>query len=141
MQAMQSEIWVLALAALLLLGHIMAAIRVKTQQYGVDWNTGARDGELPPLNAVAGRLERARDNFLETLPIAVIALFGVVLAGKANGLTAVAGWVWLAARVVYLPLYWAGVPKVRTLVWGVSMLALFTVLGVLVLGGTNHAAI
>ena len=131
---MATEILVLALAGLLLLAHIMLAIRLKTQQYGTDWNMGARDGELPPLNPVAGRLERARDNFMETLPLAVIGLFGVVLADKANAITAVAGWVWLAARVVYLPLYWTGVPKVRTLVWGVSLLALLTILGVLVLG-------
>ena len=131
---MASEILVLALAGLLLLAHIMLAIRLKTQQYGTDWNMGARDGELPPLNPVAGRLERARDNFMETLPLAVIGLFGVVLADKANAITAVAGWVWLAARVVYLPLYWTGVPKVRTMVWGVSLLALLTILGVLVLG-------
>lgn len=131
---MATEILILALAGLLLLAHIMAAIRLKTQQYGVDWNTGARDGDLPPLNPVAARLERARDNFMETLPIAVIGLFGVVLADKANMITAAAGWVWLAARVIYLPLYWTGVPKVRTLVWGVSLLALLTVLGVLVLG-------
>ena len=131
---MATEILILALAGLLLLAHIMLAVRLKTKQYGVDWNTGARDAELPPLNAVAGRLERARDNFIETLPLAVIGLFGVVLADKANAITAAAGWVWLAARAVYLPLYWTGVPKVRTLVWGVSLLALLTILAVLILG-------
>ncbi len=131
---MATEILILALAGLLLLAHIMLAVRLKTKQYGVDWNTGARDAELPPLNAVAGRLERARDNFIETLPLAVIGLFGVVLADKANAITAAAGWVWLAARVVYLPLYWTGVPKVRTLVWGISLLALLTILAVLILG-------
>ena len=82
----------------------------------------------------AARLERARNNYLETLPVAVIALFGVVLAGKTSNLTAIAGWVWLGARVVYLPLYWAGVPKVRTLVWLVATLALLVVLGVLLFG-------
>jgi uncharacterized MAPEG superfamily protein len=131
---MATEILILALAGLLLLVHIMAAIRLKTQQYGVDWNTGARDGDLPPLNPVAARLERARDNFIETLPLAIIGLFGVVLADKANAITAAAGWVWLAARVIYLPLYWTGVPKVRTLVWGVGLLALLIVLGVLIFG-------
>ncbi len=80
------------------------------------------------------RLERARDNYLETLPIAVIALLGVLLAGKANEATAIAGWVWLGARVVYLPLYWTGVPKVRTYVWTVALLALLVLLGVLLFG-------
>jgi len=125
---------VLALAAVLLLAHIMLAIRLKTRQYGAEWNMGARDEALPPLGPVAARLERARDNYLETLPIAVIALFGVVVAGKTSEITAIAAWIWLGARAVYLPLYWAGVPKVRTLVWGVALLALLVLLGVLVFG-------
>ena len=54
----------------------------------------------------------------------VIALIGVVVAGRASGTTALGGWIWLGARVVYLPLYWAGVPKVRTLVYMVSLVGL-----------------
>lgn len=131
---MQPEILILALAAVLLVAHIQLAIRFKTKQYGVDWNIGARDADLPPLNAVAGRLERARDNFLETLPIAIIALFGVVLAGKANALTAICGWVWLAGRAVYLPLYWSGVKGWRTLAWGIATLAILLVLALLIFG-------
>ncbi|BBC71879.1 membrane protein [Altererythrobacter sp. B11] len=131
---MPAELLVLALACLLLLAHVLLAGYYKTQQYGREWNMGARDEDLPPLNHVAGRLDRARGNFLETFPIAVAALLGVVLAGKAGPVSAAAAWVWLAARVIYLPLYWTGVPKVRTLVWGVGLLALLVVLGVLLLG-------
>ena len=131
---MKQELLVLALGALLLIVHIMAAIRAKTAQYGTDWNMGARDGDMPPLNDVAGRLERARDNFAETLPVAIIALLGVVVAGKDNGWSTAGSWLWLAARTIYLPMYWAGVPKVRTLVWASSMIGLLTVLGVLVFG-------
>lgn len=131
---MLAEITVLALSGLLMLVHIFAATHYKTKQYGVDWNMGARDEDTPPLNDIAGRLDRARGNFLETLPLAIIALFGVVLADKATNLTAIAAWVWLGARLIYLPLYWAGVPKVRTYVWAVSLLALLYVLGVLLVG-------
>jgi uncharacterized MAPEG superfamily protein len=131
---MPQEILVLALAAVLLVVHIQAAIRVKTKQYGIAWNMGARDEAMPQPDPVVGRLERARDNFLETLPIAIIALFGVVVAGKTSEVTAIAAWTWLAARALYLPLYWAGVPKVRTLVWGVGTLAILIVLAVLVFG-------
>lgn len=131
---MTNELTVLALAGLLLLAHVLIAARYKTMQYGIHWNAGARDEELPPLNPIAGRLDRARANFLETLPLAIIGLLGVVVAGKADGLTALAAWVWLAARVVYLPLYWAGVPYVRSAVWGVALLALLVPIGVLLLG-------
>ncbi len=131
---MPSEILILALAAVLLLVHIQVAIRAKTKQYGIEWNTGARDEDMPPPDPVVGRLERARDNFLETLPIAVIALFGVVLAGKTGTVTAIAGWVWLGARVIYLPLYWTGVPRVRTLVWAIGTAAILVVLASLIFG-------
>ncbi len=131
---MQSEITVLALSGVLMLVHIFAATHYKTKQYGLEWNMGARDENTEPLNDIAGRLDRARGNFLETLPLAIIVLFGVVLAGKATELTAIAAWVWLGARLVYLPLYWTGVPKVRTYVWAVSLLALLYVLGVILLG-------
>ena len=74
---MTTELTVLALGAVLLLVHIMLAIRLKTQHYGVEWNMGARDEALPPLNPVAARLERARDNFAETFPVAIVALLRI----------------------------------------------------------------
>lgn len=131
---MRPELTVLALSCFVLMAHVMCAIRIKTQQYGTQWNMGARDEDLPPLNPVAGRLARAQANFLETYPVAIVGLFGVVLAGKANDATMIAAWVWLGARLVYLPLYWAGIPKVRTLVWGVATAALIVPVLVLLFG-------
>lgn len=131
---MAEEIRILAWAAVLLLVHIFTAVHFKTKQYGVEWNTGARDETMPPLNPIAGRLERARDNFLETLPIALIALFGVVVAGKADAQTALGGWIWLGARSLYLVIYWAGIPKLRTLVFLVSLVGLGLVLRPLLAG-------
>jgi uncharacterized MAPEG superfamily protein len=125
---MATELTILAWGAVLLLVHIVAAVLVKTAQYGADWNMGARDEALPPLNPVGGRLARAQANFLETFPIAIVALLGVVLAGRTSDQTALGGWIWLAARTVYLPLYWTGVPKVRTLVFVASMVGLGMVL-------------
>ncbi|HLV06961.1 MAG TPA: MAPEG family protein [Croceibacterium sp.] len=131
---MPTELLVLALAAALLMVHVMLAGHIRTRQYGTEWNMGARDAEMPPLNPLAGRLLRAQENYQETLPVAVIALLGVMVADKTSDLTAAAAWVWLGARVIYLPLYASGVPKVRTLVWAIGTLAILTVLGVLLLG-------
>ena len=65
-----------------------------------------------------------------------MALAGTVLADRTGTLTAIGGAVWLAMRVVYLPLYWTGVPKVRTYVWLASMaglaLAIWPLLGALI---------
>lgn len=121
---MPQELLIAALGALLLLIHIFVAGHFKTKQYGVTWNTGARDEALPPLNPFAGRLVRAQANFQETFPVAIVALLGVVLAGRTSEWTAIGGWLWLGARVAYLPLYAKGVPKVRSIVFLVSMAGL-----------------
>ena len=131
---MPVELKILALGAVLLLVHIFAAVRFKTRQYGQAWNVGARDEPLPPLNPVAGRLARAQANFQETFPVAIVALLGVVVADQTSALTAIGGWIWLACRTIYLPLYAMGVPVVRTVVFGISIGGLGMVLWPLLLG-------
>ena len=131
---MAIELKILALSAILLIFNIFAAGNYKTKQYGKDWNMGARDEALPPLEPIAGRLVWAQANLLETLPIAIIALIGVVVAGKTSSNTALGGWIWLGARTVYLPLYWAGIPKLRSVVYLISLVGLGMVLWPLLIG-------
>jgi uncharacterized MAPEG superfamily protein len=131
---MPIELRIAALGALLLFVHIFIAARFKTAQYGRKWNAGARDEALPAPNPVTGRLIRAQANFEETFPIAIVALLGVVLAGRTSQWTAIGGWIWLGSRLVYLPLYWAGVPVIRTIVWTIGMIGLAIVLWPLLLG-------
>ena len=131
---MAVELKIAAFGALLLLVHIFTAVRFKTRQYGTKWNMGARDEVVPPLNPVAGRLARAQANFQETFPIAVVALLGVVIAGRTSEWTALGGWIWLGARIIYLPLYGFGVPVVRTATFVVSLIGLGMVLKPLLVG-------
>ena len=131
---MPVELRIAALGAVLLFAHIFAAIRAKTAQYGRAWNISARDEALAPPNAVVGRLTRAQANFAETFPIAIVALIGVVVAGRTSQWTALGGWIWLGARVVYLPLYGFGIPGWRTLVYAISMAGIFTTLWPLLAG-------
>ena len=131
---MPVELKIAALGAVLLLVHILVAGNARTKQYGRHWNVGARDEAQPPLNPVAARLARAQANFQETFPIAVVALLGVVIAGQTSPITAIGGWIWLAARTIYLPLYAMGVPVVRTVVFGISIGGLGMVLWPLLLG-------
>ncbi|RJG53997.1 hypothetical protein D0Z70_14415 [Sphingobium terrigena] len=125
---MAVELFVLAWSMVLLLIHIFAAAHVKTKQYGTNWNMGARDETLPPLNPVAGRLARAQANFQETLPIAIVALIGVVVAGRSSEMTMLGAHIWLGARILYLPVYALGIPKIRTLIFLVSLFGLGMVL-------------
>ena len=125
---MPVELKILALGAVLLFIHIFVATRFKTAQYGRKWNVSARDESLPEPSPVTGRLMRAQTNFQETFPIAIVALLGVVIADRTSQWTSVGGWIWLGARAVYLPLYWAGIPVVRTLVWTIALIGLAMVM-------------
>ena len=131
---MPIELKILALGALLLFIHIFIATRFKTAQSGRKWNVSARDQELPEPSPVSGRLIRAQANFEETFPIAIVALLGVVVAGKTSQWTALGGWIWLGARIVYLPLYWAGIPVIRTIAWTIALIGLAIVIEPLLLG-------
>ena len=131
---MPVELKIAAFGGVLLLVHIFAAVHLKTKQYGRQWNVGARDEALPPLNPVAGRLARAQANFQETFPIAILALLGVVIAQRTSSTTALGGWIWLGARAIYLPLYAMGVPVVRTVMFVISLVGLGMVIGPLLFG-------
>lgn len=123
-----AELAALAWGCVLALVHVFAAVRVKTRQYGTTWNMGARDEALPPPDPIVGRLARAQANFFETFPILIAAVLIVTIADRTSQWTAIGGWLWLGARVVYLPLYAAGVPRVRTPVWGLSIVGIGLIL-------------
>ncbi len=125
---MHPEILVLAWGTVLLLVNIFLAGHLKTRQYGADWNIGPRDAPMPLLEPRAARVKRAQDNLLETFPIAIAALLGVVLAGRTSAATTAGAWIWLAARVVYLPVYWAGIKGLRTVIFLISLIGLLMVL-------------
>ncbi len=125
---MTTELAVLAWGCLLALIHIFAAIRVKTRQYGTKWNVGARDEDLPSPEPLVGRLARAQANYFETFPVMAAAILIVNVANLESDWTAIGALLWLAARVIYLPLYAMGVPVVRTLAFFVSMVGIGMVL-------------
>lgn len=125
---MSVELKILAWGCLLAFVHIFAAAAAKTRQYGSRWNMGARDGPLPEPKPLVGRLMRAQSNFFETFPIMAAALLMVTVSGRGTGATQAAAMVWLGARILYLPLYAAGIPVVRSLVFAVSVAAIVIVL-------------
>ena len=131
---MPVELKIAAFGAVLLFIHIFIATRFKTRQYGRKWNVSARDDALPPPNELTGRTMRAQANFQETFPIAIVALLGVVIADRTSNHTALGGWIWLGARIIYLPLYAAGVPVIRTIVYTISIVGLAMVIWPLLAG-------
>ena len=131
---MPIELRIAAFGAVLLFVHIFATIRAKTAQYGRAWNISPRDEPTAPPNPMVGRLERAQANFAETFPIAVVALLGVVIAERTSEWTALGGWIWLGARIAYLPVYALGVTGLRTLIYAVSIAGLGMIIWPLLAG-------
>lgn len=125
---MNTELTILAWGCVLALVHVFAAVRVKTRQYGVAWNMGARDEVLPPPQPIVGRLARAQANFFETFPIAAATILIVSQAGLTSRWTEIGAIVWLAARILYLPVYAAGIPRIRTLIFLVSVVGIGMIL-------------
>ena len=121
---MTTELTLLAWTLALALVHIFAFDVARTGQYGVRWNTGARDAAMPPLSAIAERLRRAQDNLYETLPLFAAAVLILHVAGISTALTVLGCQLYFWGRVAYLPLYAAGVPWLRSLVWLVSFAGL-----------------
>jgi uncharacterized MAPEG superfamily protein len=90
-------------------------------------NLGNRDHQRP-LTVVGRRAERALDNMHEALPVFLALALLNMIVGTAAGMAVTGATVFLIARIVYVAIYVAGVPVVRTLVWGVSWVGLVMML-------------
>jgi hypothetical protein len=66
---MTTELAMLALSVVLGIVQIVLSAQTKNLPTGYLWAAGPRDEPRPPLTAMAGRLERALSNFLETFPL------------------------------------------------------------------------
>ncbi len=125
---MTLELKILAASIVLGLVQLLLAAQFKTRDRGLKWNLGPRDAPEKPLGALAGRLDRAGANFLETFPFfAAAVLMGAVL-GRHNALTQWGAVLYLAGRLLFVPLYAFGIPVLRTLAWGVATAGIVLVL-------------
>ncbi len=131
---MTVELRMLAFAVVLGLAQIIAASHAASLQRGYRWTAGPRDEPVPPLRGVAGRLDRALRNFLETFPLFAAAVLAAQLSGTHGALTEWGARLYLWARLLYLPLYAAGVPLARSLVWNVATVGIMLLVVALLLG-------
>ncbi|GGC16795.1 membrane protein [Oxalicibacterium flavum] len=125
---MTIELTLLACTLLLALFQIMLTAALRTRETGTDYNTGPRDTEGPPVGVLTGRMQRAQKNLFETLPLFIAAVLIVAIAQRESTLSLLGCWMYLLARIAYLPLYAAGVPVVRSLTWLVSVAGLLLVI-------------
>ena len=125
---MTTELMILGWTLVLALVQILLAAQMRTAETGLNYNMGARDAAGPPVRPVTARLQRAQANLFETLPLFAAAVLIAHVAGREGELTLWGSYAYLAARVLYVPLYAAGIPLVRSLVWLVSIAGLVAIL-------------
>ncbi|SMO37394.1 MAPEG family protein [Paracoccus laeviglucosivorans] len=119
---MSAETTALALAALLQAAQIGLAAMSMNRDVGAKWNAGPRDRQ-PEFSAVTGRLRRAVDNHFEGLVLFTIAVIVVSLSDAGGILTGFCAWLYVLARVAYIPAYAYGWTPWRSVIWGVGFLA------------------
>ena len=126
---MTTELTLLAWTLVLAVVQILLFDVARTGQYGIKWNTGPRDEDMPPLSPVAERLRRAQHNLYETLPLFIAAVLILHVVGIHSAKTVLACQLYFWGRVLYVPLYAFGVRMVRSIVWIVSFAGLVMLLG------------
>jgi uncharacterized MAPEG superfamily protein len=125
---MTIELKMLALAVVLGLVQVILASHAASLERGYLWTASARDEALPPLSGVAGRLQRALQNFVETFPFFAAAVLIAHVVASHSWMTEWGVHLYFWARVTYVALYAAGIFLLRSIVWNVATLGILLIL-------------
>ncbi len=125
---MTTELVLLCWTLVFALVQVLLAGVLRTRELGMAWNLGPRDDPGRPMGTLTARMRRAQANLFETLPLFAAAVLTAHVAGREGPLTLWGASLFLGCRVLYVPIYAAGVSVLRTVVWGVASLGLVLVL-------------
>jgi len=120
---MSIELKMLLFTVALFFVQLIAQVVAEVIQHGLGYAVSSRDDWKNPTG-MAGRIERAYFNLLETMPAFAALVLIVLYTGNASENTALGAQIYFWGRVIYVPAYLAGVPFLRTLIWTVSTLGL-----------------
>jgi uncharacterized MAPEG superfamily protein len=121
---MTPELTSLSLAALLQFVQFGLYAVPANLEMGSGYTMSARDREpSKPMSERTARLSRAFDNHFQGLILFTIAVAVIQMSGQNNGFTATCAWVFLLARIAYVPAYAYGLRPWRSIIWIVAMIA------------------
>jgi len=121
---MQSLFCAILLGLVQLLLAVMAGVGAR----GMPWAAGPRDEPGAALGKIAGRLDRAFRNFLETFAFFAAAVLLAHALDKSTHNSVLGAEIYLWARVLYVPAYVIAIPFLRTLIWLASFIGILMVL-------------
>ena len=122
---MTPELTALALAGLLqAVQFVLMSVPVNLE-VGTRRTLAPRDGDdiTRDLSPRTARLVRALNNHFEGLILFTLAVVVVTLSNQSTAFTAACAWVYLIARVLYVPAYAFGWNPWRSLIWIAGWLA------------------
>ena len=120
-----SELICLELAVLLWIVQIVVQAAFAGSAVGADFLYSPRDDKPDPKGVYYPRATRALANYVENFAPFAVTDLGLIVTQRTGGWGAT---IWILARIAYVPLYVAGVPKLRSLVWTVSIVGLLMML-------------
>jgi len=116
---MTIELALLAASVVLGIVHIVILSHLQSWQRGYRWTASSRAQQVDPLTGIAGRIERALRNYLETFPFFATAILLVAVTHRHSWLTVWGAHLYFWGRIAYAILYAADLPLARSLVWNV----------------------
>lgn len=126
---MTPELTALALAGLLQAVQFAVFAIPANLQLGTGYTSSPRD--RPPsrqLSLSTARLQRALSNHFEGLILFTLAVVVVTLGNQSSTVTQYAAYIYLAARVLYVPAYAFRLRPWRSAIWAVGFFASLTMI-------------
>jgi len=123
---MTADLWALVAAMLLAVVQLTISSVLTLGQLGGRWVAGSRD-EPREVTGGSGRFVRAYRNLLEIFPQFVAALFLVHGAGAVGRVSSIGAWVFVIARLIYVPAYAFAPPGVRPICWLAAQMGIFMI--------------
>lgn len=115
---MTPELTALALAILLQAVQFVLTAIPANLELGTEFTLSPRDEEPPrEMSRRTGRLFRALNNHFEGLILFTAAVTLVTVSNQSTWFTAACAWVYLIARIAYVPAYVQGWVPARSLIW------------------------
>lgn len=119
---MPLEIRLLAYSAILTWLMIVVASMLRTRG-DLRFAFGNREDPRPPT-PIAGRAQRAASNMLENMVLFVAVTIVAAGAREHHDRVVLGARIFFWARLAYFPIYLAGIPYLRTLVWTISIVGM-----------------
>ena len=121
---MTAELTALTLAGLVAVVQFILYAIPANRELGPGYTMSARDRDpTREMSERTARLGRAFDNHMEWLMLFAIAVGVVQMSGQNSAFTSICAWIYLIARIAYVPAYAIGLRPWRSAIWAVGFAA------------------